>query len=89
MAITFDPNKNDRNIRERGLPFERASEFDFDTALLLTEIRKGENPPRCCGLSGQAAASALLHPDTGRNPGYKFSQDQQEGGKTLWQTANH
>jgi hypothetical protein len=42
MAITFDPNKNERNIRERGLPFERAEDFDFDTAIFLTEIRKGE-----------------------------------------------
>ena len=33
MEITFDPAKNARNIRDRGLSFERAVEFDFDTAV--------------------------------------------------------
>lgn len=42
MAITYDPAKNDRNIRERGLSFERAAEFDFATAVFNTEVRKGE-----------------------------------------------
>ena len=32
MIIDFDPAKNARNIRERGLSFERAVEFDFKTA---------------------------------------------------------
>ncbi len=42
MSITFDPAKNERNIRERGLSFERAAEFDFATAVFNTETRKGE-----------------------------------------------
>lgn len=42
MAITFDPAKNERNIRLRGLSFEQAAEFDFSTALFNTEIRNGE-----------------------------------------------
>jgi uncharacterized protein len=42
MAISFDPAKNERNIRERGLSFERAADFDFATAVFNTEIRKGE-----------------------------------------------
>jgi uncharacterized protein len=42
MAITYDPNKNERNVRERGLSFERAADFDFGTAIFLTTIRKGE-----------------------------------------------
>jgi uncharacterized DUF497 family protein len=42
MAITYDPNKNERNIRERGLSFDRARDFDFETAAFMTEIRKGE-----------------------------------------------
>ena len=42
MKITFDPRKNERNIRERGLSFERAAEFDFDTAYIATEFRRGE-----------------------------------------------
>ena len=42
MGITYDPAKNERNIRERGLSFERAAELDFSTAIFFTEIRKGE-----------------------------------------------
>ena len=42
MEIAFDPAKNERNIRERGLSFERAAEFDFATAVFNTETRKGE-----------------------------------------------
>jgi uncharacterized protein len=42
VAITFDPAKNERNILERGLSFERAAEFDFATAVFNTEVRKGE-----------------------------------------------
>ena len=33
MEVTFDPAKNDRNIRERGLSFELVAYFDFETAL--------------------------------------------------------
>ena len=40
MGITYDPAKNERNIRERGLSFERAADFDFETALIASEIRR-------------------------------------------------
>jgi hypothetical protein len=42
VAISYDPAKNERNIRERGLSFERAAEFDFSTAVFHTELRNGE-----------------------------------------------
>jgi uncharacterized DUF497 family protein len=35
MGITYDPAKN---IRERGLSFERAADFDFSTAIFNTEV---------------------------------------------------
>ncbi len=38
----YDPAKNERNIRERDLSFERAADFDFETATFNTEVRKGE-----------------------------------------------
>jgi len=40
--ITYDPRKNERNIRERDLPFDRAADFDFETALIITQCRAGE-----------------------------------------------
>ena len=42
MGIIYDPVKNERNIRERGLSFERAADFDFATALFADHSRKGE-----------------------------------------------
>jgi uncharacterized DUF497 family protein len=43
MGITYDPAKNERNIRERGLLFERAADFDFPTALIADYTRNGES----------------------------------------------
>ena len=40
MEITFDPAKDARNIRERGLSFTRVAEIDFNTALVLEDRRK-------------------------------------------------
>ncbi len=40
MAITFDPAKNERNIAERGLSFERVADMKWDTALLAEDTRR-------------------------------------------------
>ncbi len=40
MRVEFDPAKNERTIRERDLPFERAAEFDFETAVYLSDDRR-------------------------------------------------
>lgn len=40
MRISFDPDKNERNIRERGLSFEDAAAFSFDTALYAVDERQ-------------------------------------------------
>ena len=40
MHIDFDDTKNDINIRERGLSFEQASDFDFDSAIIKQDVRK-------------------------------------------------
>lgn len=39
MKIEFDPAKNERNIRERGLPFDRVADFDWETAVLDEDTR--------------------------------------------------
>lgn len=39
MEITFDPAKCATNIKERGLSFELAADFDFSTALVLEDLR--------------------------------------------------
>lgn len=40
MRIRFDPAKNERNVRDRGLSFERAADFDFSSALIAVDDRK-------------------------------------------------
>ena len=40
MKIDFDRIKNEKNIGERGISFERAAEVDFDTALIFPDTRK-------------------------------------------------
>jgi uncharacterized DUF497 family protein len=54
MDITFDPNKYSRNIEERGISFECAADFDFDTAKFVNDDRKnyGEIRMRALGFIG-------------------------------------
>lgn len=40
MEIDFDLAKNEKNIRERGLSFERVGDFDFKTARVWQDVRK-------------------------------------------------
>lgn len=40
MEVSFDPAKDERNRKERGLSFERAREFDFDTAWYRPDDRR-------------------------------------------------
>jgi uncharacterized DUF497 family protein len=39
MEIIFDPAKSLKNDIERGLPFEKANEFDWDTAVTTEDKR--------------------------------------------------
>lgn len=54
MRIEFDLDKNLRNIRERGLSFEQADEFDFDSAIYIVDNRRdyGEIRLRALGFLG-------------------------------------
>lgn len=40
MKIEFDPAKSEKNERERGLPFHRAADFDWEDAVIIPDIRK-------------------------------------------------
>lgn len=46
MAITYDPKKNEKNIRERGISFDRAVEFDWSGALIVEDTREDYGEPR-------------------------------------------
>lgn len=46
MAITYDPGKNEKNIAQRGISFDRAAEFDWSGALVVEDKRKDCGEPR-------------------------------------------
>lgn len=54
MEITFDPQKSERNLRERGLGFEMAADFDLISATFNVDTRKdyGEVRTRALGFIG-------------------------------------
>lgn len=39
MKIDFDPEKSKKNDRDRGLPFEQAIDFDWETAIYSEDNR--------------------------------------------------
>ena len=50
MDIEFDPIKNAKNLRERGLSFDQASGFDFNTAKIVEDRRRDYGEPRYLAL---------------------------------------
>lgn len=50
MKVDFDPIKNERNIRERQLSFERVAEVDFNTAQVFPDTRKAYGETRYIAL---------------------------------------
>jgi uncharacterized DUF497 family protein len=40
MRLEFDPIKSERNARERGLPFERAADFEWQSAIVVADMRR-------------------------------------------------
>ena len=54
VRISYDPSKNQRNIRNRGLSFDSATEFDFEGALYAVDERRdyGETRYVAVGLRG-------------------------------------
>jgi uncharacterized DUF497 family protein len=44
--VSFDPAKNERNIANRGISFEVAEHFEWDTAMIAEDLRKEYGEPR-------------------------------------------
>ncbi|MCM1512910.1 MAG: BrnT family toxin [Oxalobacter formigenes] len=61
IKITFDPKKNQKNIEERGLSFERVTEIDFQTAVFREDTRKdyGETRIRLLGKIAESSCSGF------------------------------
>ena len=46
MEVTFDPGKSARNLLERELSFDRAVDFDFETATFVKDERRDNGEER-------------------------------------------
>ena len=46
MRVSYDPIKNERNIGERGLSFDEAANFDFETAQVFVDARQDYDETR-------------------------------------------
>lgn len=62
MRITYDPAKNQRNLAERGLSFDRVADLDWETAVSQEDTRKdyGEHRFRILALLGKRLHVAVI-----------------------------
>jgi uncharacterized DUF497 family protein len=58
MSISYDPDKNLRNIEKHGLDFDRVSDFDWDNAWIYEDQRNAYNEVRYIAYS---TLSGRLH----------------------------
>ena len=68
MNISYDPGKNEKNIAERGISFERVAEFEWSGALIVEDSRKDYGEPRfqALGFIGKRLHALVFTPRAGR-----------------------
>jgi uncharacterized DUF497 family protein len=68
MDITYDPNKNETNIAERGLSFEAVRDFEMAGALIVEDIRKAypERRFQALGYIGDRLHMLVFTPRNGK-----------------------
>ena len=68
MNISYDPGKNEKNIAERGISFERAAEFEWSSALIVEDSRKDYGEPRfqAPGFIGKRLHALVFTPRAGQ-----------------------
>ena len=68
MDISFDAAKDARNIATRGISFEQAIAFEWDTALIVADTRKdyGERRYQAVGLIADRLHVLVFTPRSGK-----------------------
>jgi uncharacterized DUF497 family protein len=66
--VSFDSAKNERNIATRGISFEVAEQFEWDTALITEDLRKeyGERRFQALGLIAGRLHAMVFTPWAGK-----------------------
>jgi hypothetical protein len=64
VDISFDSAKNERNLATRGISFELAAEFDWNSALIVEDLRRpyGEQRFQALGLIGDRLYMLVFTP---------------------------
>ena len=64
VSISFDPEKNERNVAVRGISFELAADFEWSSALVVEDTRKDYGEPRfqALGLIGDRLHMLVFTP---------------------------
>jgi uncharacterized protein len=64
VDVSFDSGKSDKNLLARGISFELATEFEWDSALIVEDIRKdyGERRFQALGLIGDRLHMMVFTP---------------------------
>jgi len=64
MDISFDSAKSEKNLLARGISFELAAEFEWDSALLVEDLRNdyGERRFQALGLIGDRLHMMVFTP---------------------------
>jgi uncharacterized DUF497 family protein len=67
VPISFDSQKNERNIAQRGIPFEIVEDFEWDNALVVEDLRKdyGERRFQALGLIAGRLHALVFTPRAG------------------------
>jgi uncharacterized DUF497 family protein len=68
VHISFDAEKNARNIATRGISFERALAFEWDSALIVADTRRdyGERRFQAFGLIAERLHVLVFTPRLGK-----------------------
>lgn len=92
VRITFDPAKNEHNIRERNLPFESAAAFDFENALVQIDARQEYGETRYVALGNLRGRLHVLcfteTPEGIRVISFRKANDREVRNYAQVQTAN-
>jgi uncharacterized DUF497 family protein len=64
MAFTFDPEKSARNVADRGLSFDLVERLEWETALVVEDIRRdyGETRLQVLALMDGRLYAAVVTP---------------------------
>ena len=64
MKLIYDPAKNAKNSEERGLPFDRVAEIDWQQVVIIEDTRKdyGERRFRAFGIIGERLFAVIFTP---------------------------